>query len=169
MSAFFKEAKDILIRFGKFVSSRTGMLVKNVRFKYKEWSELGKRRDLITELGKHVYALSKEGVSLPAETASEIGQLNALDQNLTLLRDAHAADVATFDAQKAAAKAAAAEKKAAAKLAAQAQATSAQAEAPVAHEKTEPEAPAPQAPTMAMPEETPAGETTDSSAPTLDL
>lgn len=182
MSAFIKEAKDVLVRFVRFVGSHTSKLAKDVRFKFREWSELGKHRDLINELGKHVYALSREGIALPAETASELDQLKALDQNLELLRESHAADVAAFAAKKAAnkaeqaekraaAKAAAAEKKAAAKAAAmESAAASAKDELPATDtpEQAVPEAPG-QAPAMSMPEEAHVVAADASDAPTLEV
>lgn len=175
MSAFIKEVKDVLVRFAGFVGSYTSKIAKDVRFKFKEWSELGKHRDLINELGKHVYALSKDGIALPAETTSELDQLKALDQNLALLRESHAADVAAYTekkaARKAAAKAAAAEKRAAKADAKKSAAAAAKDGLPSmdAPEQAAPEATAPQASTMSMAEETLSDASASNETPTLEV
>lgn len=100
--------KNILCTSAKFVGKTADSAAKATKFKMNELTTLGKRRDLISDLGAKVYELSQNGLELPADAMILISQIQILDAELETMRADHAA-------QKAAAKAARAAEKAAAK------------------------------------------------------
>lgn len=170
MSDFLIVVKDCLIHCAKFVAAFANKLAKDVKFKTGEWSNLSKRRDLISELGERVYSLSRNGVELPEAVNVLIEQLNAIDKNLDDLREGHAAETTAFAEKRAAEKVArAAEKtaRAANKAAVKAAADEIVDASPM--ESIQPEAEAPQAPTMEIPEVEAETESAESEAPTLEI
>ena len=166
MSDFVKKTKDILSQCMKFVATcakkvaaSTKKLVKEVKYKTTEWSDLGKRRELISELGERVYSLSRNGIELPNAVDVLIEQLNLIEKNLDDRRTEHAAEKAASAEQRAAEKAARAAEKAAAKSA-----------APVSVPADVPDEPIePKAPTMEMPEKAADEAASDSEAPKLQI
>lgn len=162
--------KDCLIHCAKSVAAFAKKLVKDVKFKTGEWSNLSKRRDLISELGERVYSLSRNGIALPEAVDVLIEQLNTIDRNLDDLREGHAAETTAFAEKRAAEKVArAAEKTARAANKAAAKAAAAEQKDADFLESIQPEADAPQAPAMEMPEEEAGKESSDSEVPTLEI
>ncbi len=166
MSDFVKKTKDILLKCMNFVvacakkvAASAKKLMKEVKYKTSEWSDLGKRRELISELGERVYSLSRNGIALPDAVDVLIEQLNLIEKNLDDRRTEHAAEKAAFAEQRAAEKAARAAEKAAKSAAT---VTMPAADVPV--KPTEPNTP-----TMEMPEEVADKAASDSEAPKLQL
>lgn len=165
MSDFVKKTKDILSQCMKFVATcarkvaaSAKKLVKEVKYKTSEWSDLGKRRELISELGERVYSLSRNGIDLPNAVDVLIEQLNLIEKNLDDRRTEHAADKAASAEQRAAEKAARAAEKAA------------KSTAPVTMPTEVPNEPIePKAPTMEVPEKAADEAASDSEAPKLQL
>ncbi len=118
MSDFVKTMKALLTRGAKGAARTACCVAKETKFKANEMSELGKKRELLSELGAKVYDLSQNGLVLPAEAAEIVQQLTALDRNLFSLRANHSAEKAAQAQQRAAEKAARAAEKAAAQTAA---------------------------------------------------
>lgn len=117
MSDFINTFKNIILRGAKLIGSVAGSVTKDIKFKISEMRELGKRRELISELGAKVYMLSKNGFELPEEGRDLVNQIASLDNDLDVLRTGHAEEKAAAAQQRAAEKAARAAEKAAAKAA----------------------------------------------------
>lgn len=174
MANISKEVKDILSRSAKFVDSSARRIAKATKFKASELKTLGKRRDLINDLGSKVYELCKNGLVLPVEAGELVQQIAALDQDLTLLRADRAAQKAADAQQRAAEKASRAAEKAAAAIEKSC--------APVDISMPEPEAPeaeievtdavsAPEVPTLNVTTDETAvdSDTTENDIPTLNV
>lgn len=152
MSNMAVTLKDMLTRSAKFIGRNARRFAKETKYKTNELSDLGKRRDLIRELGETVYKLSQNGLTLPTEANELIQQIALLDSDLAVLRADHAAQKAADAQLRATEKAARAAEKAAAKSAA----AIAQGTAPVEIDIPKSETPAsaaPEAPVLDVPEE----------------
>lgn len=162
-------SKNFLVHCAKSVAAFAKKLAKDVKFKTGEWSNLSKRRDLVSELGERVYSLSRNGIALPEAVDVLIEQLNSIDKTLDDLREGHAAETTAFAEKRAAEKVArTAEKNVRAANRAAAKAAAAEKKEAESLESIQQEADAPQVPTMEMPEED-EKESAESEAPTLEI
>lgn len=100
MSEFSTKVKGILSASAKFVGKTANVAAKATKFKMDELTALGKRRDLISELGSRVYELSINGIELPEQLSALLNQITVLDENLEALRANHAAEKAARAAEK---------------------------------------------------------------------
>lgn len=167
MSNMAATLKDMLTRSVKFIGRNARRLAKETKYKTNELSDLGKRRDLIRDLGERVYKLSQNGLVLPTEATELIQQIAMLDSNLAVMRADHAAQKAADAQLRATEKAARAAEKAAAKSAE----VIAQSTAPVEIDLPKSEAPvsaAPEAPVLEVPDEA-EGKQEETEIPTLNI
>ena len=118
MADFATKLKCLFVKSAKVVSRTAKTAAKATKFKVDELSNLGKRRDLINELGEKVVELCHAGLSLPEDAVSIIRQIEALEGELTILRADRAAQKAAAAEQRAVEKAARAAEKAAERSAA---------------------------------------------------
>lgn len=117
MSDFGTKLKDLLGRGAKFIGRTANSTAKATKYKVNEISALNQRRELMSELGKKVYALCEQGLTLPAEANDIVAQIKKLDEELDALRANHTAEKAAAAEQHALEKAARASERAAAKAA----------------------------------------------------
>lgn len=102
MSDFAVTLKNALTQSAKFVGRTACSTAKAAKFKVSELTTLGKRRELINELGEMMFDLAKGGFNLPVEASVLLEQLKSIENDLETLRAAHAAEKAA-DAEKTAA------------------------------------------------------------------
>ncbi len=171
MSNFANTLKDVLARSARLAGATAGRVAKATKFKTNELTELGKRRELISELGAKTYELSQNGLVLPEEAAALVQQIAALDNELALLRADRATEKEAYAQQRAEEKAARAAARAAAlnKETVPVETYTFEPEMPVAEIPAEEEAPAaPVAPTLEVAEE-PAPSRESGDVPTLNV
>lgn len=118
MADFSTTFKYVVTKSAKFIGKTASTAVKATKYKLKEMDVLGKRRDLLKDLGDKVYELTANGLVLPEEAAEIVRQLTEVDMQLNTLRAEHAAQKAAEAERKATEKAARAAEQAAAKTAA---------------------------------------------------
>ena len=115
MSDWATKMKAAMQCSARFIGKTTKAAAQRTKYKLNEMSAMSTRRELISDLGKKVYALAQQGADLPEEMKDMIAQINALDTNLEALRADHAAQKAAAAERAAAEKAERAAQKAAAK------------------------------------------------------
>ncbi len=118
MADFSTTFKNVVSKSAKCIGKAANAAVKATKYKLKEMDILGKRRELLKDLGDKVYELTANGLVLPEEAEEIVRQLTEVDAQLNTLRAEHAAHKAAEAEQKAAEKAARAAEQAAAKTAA---------------------------------------------------
>lgn len=138
MADFMAVLQDTIETGTDFVIKIFNQAVKATKLKVNELSSMGKRRDLVNELGTKMLELNKAGTPVPAEAAALIEQIIKLDDDLETMRSTAAAEKAAADEAMAARKAARAAEMAASRAAAAIR----QSTAPVDIEMTEVDVPA---------------------------
>ena len=168
MSDFAVKMKELLVRSAKFIGRIADATAKATRYKLNEISVLNKRRELIANLGKEVFALCEQGLSLPEKANEIVVEIKQLDEALEVLRANHSAEKAAAAEQHAMEKAARTTEKATAKVAEaiDKSTSTVQGEMPIDTEIADDEATA--APVLEMDIDK-AAEETESEIPTLNL